>query len=254
MMLKIAIFNCDAPKEQLVNWGNFSDMAITMLEQSCDAADEAEYDVYQVYKDEFPSLEELKSYSGIYITGSEFDAFDNSRAWIVHLKKIINVVLTEDGYPPVTGVCFGHQIVASSLGCKVDRNPQGMEGGIVPLQLTEDAKRLGLLQKPHPSTTHTFSIAKIHNDIVYEIPEGYVNIASSQKCPIQGLYKKHKAFTLQGHPEFVTQVSMLMIQRAYEHGKIDAHRFEAIKAESAQNENDGIYAAKTMWKLFKREL
>ncbi|SCV03398.1 LAME_0H10110g1_1 [Lachancea meyersii CBS 8951] len=188
--MRIVILNADSIKKNLQKYGDFASMAITMLEQTRDPIDKAEYVTFDVYKEEFPPLEELKGCSGIYITGSEFDAHHKSIPWIIRLRQLLNTVLTTEGFPPVAGVCFGHQIVAASLGSKVDRNDQGFEGGIVSVKLTEDAIKLGLLQKEDEKPVETVEIAEVHNDIVYDLPEGYKNIGYTSKCPIQGLYKK----------------------------------------------------------------
>lgn len=34
------------------------------------------------------------------------------------------------------------------------------------------------------------------------LPEDFVNVGSSERCDVQGVYKRGRVLTLQGHPEF----------------------------------------------------
>lgn len=256
MAAKIAIFNADHLKENLKKWGDFADMAITMLEQSKEPGLDVEYVVFQVHKNEFPSLEELKkgNYVGIYITGSESDSFDTHTEWIINLRKIMYTILTEPDFPPVAGVCFGHQIVPASLNCKVHRNNVGFEGGMVPVELTTEALKYGLFQKSGRVPTNSITIGAVHSDIVYEIPKGYFNILTSPKCEIHGLYKKNRVLTLQGHPEFTTDVVMICAENAHKKKLLKREELEHLKAQASQLGNDGIFASKYIWKLFYGEI
>ncbi|SCU88461.1 LAFA_0E12838g1_1 [Lachancea sp. 'fantastica'] len=252
--MKIAIINADFAQENLAKYGDFADMAVTMLEQTRDFGDEAEYVTYNAHKDQFPSIDQLRSYDGIYITGSKFDAFDTSIGWIIRLRDMLSTILTTDGFPPVAGVCFGHQIVAASLGCRVDRNVKGFEGGIVSVQLTPEAKRLGLLQKPGENPVDSIQMADVHNDIVYDMPTGYTNIGSSSKCSIQGLYKKSKVFTLQSHPEFVTDVVVSILHSKRTQKLLEEAQVKKMEQDSLMSVNDGYFAATFIWKLYKLEI
>ena len=257
-MKKIAIFNADEEKEPLKQWGDFADMAITMLEASRDAeAPEVEYKVFQVYQDHFPTLEQLKNedYIGLYITGSDYDAHDLETHWINKLREFLQVLLHEPGYPPVTGVCFGHQIIASTLGCKVAPNSAGHEGGVARLEVSDDAVAAGLFQsKQFKEPVRELYMSELHDDIVHEIPEGYINIASSEKCSIQGLYKKNLVLTFQGHPEFITEASIRCGESNYEKGVISKQELEELKETGEKHGNDGVFLSEYMWKLFKAEI
>ncbi|CAR25133.1 Glutamine amidotransferase type-1 domain-containing protein [Lachancea thermotolerans] len=257
-MKRIAIFNADEEKEPLKQWGDFADMAVTMLEASRDSSTpEVEYKIFQVYRNEFPTLEELKDngYIGLYITGSDYDAHDLETGWINKLRQFLRVMLHEPGYPPMTGVCFGHQIIATTMGCKVAPNPAGHEGGIAHLAVTDSAVEAGLFQKPEfDGPTKELYLSELHNDIVHEVPEGYINIASSEKCPIQGLYKKGLALTFQGHPEFITEAAIKCGESNYENGVITARELAEIRETGELHGNDGVFFAEYIWKLFKREI
>ena len=46
----------------------------------------------------------------------------------------------------------------------------------------------------------------MHRDIVYYNPEGVEQLASTPRCATQGMYLKDKLITVQGHPEFTSDI------------------------------------------------
>ena len=42
----------------------------------------------------------------------------------------------------------------------------------------------------------------MHRDAVLAMPEGATSLASTTKCPVQGMLLPGRAVTVQGHPEF----------------------------------------------------
>lgn len=48
----------------------------------------------------------------------------------------------------------------------------------------------------------------IHRDLVNlnSIPHGFINIGGSAICDVQGVYKRGRVLTLQGHPEFENNI------------------------------------------------
>lgn len=154
-------------------------MGIKVLEQGRilegDQDLEVEYPIFDIYNEHFPDLEEItkaNGYIGIYITGSKFDSFDTEIKWIVDLRNYLKTILNDSKYPPVAGICFGHQVVAASLGCKVGRNPQGFEGGVMPISLNPTGQKLFQGYK-------TLNLSEMHKDVVLEVPEGCSNWGST---------------------------------------------------------------------------
>ncbi|CDF91922.1 ZYBA0S16-00122g1_1 [Zygosaccharomyces bailii CLIB 213] len=249
---KIVIFNADTAKPYLEkHWGDFSDMAIEMLESSRGETPLVEYVTYQVCLNEFPVIDDLKSPDviGIYITGSVQDSFSNSVKWIVKLREMMSIILQDENFPPVAGVCFGHQIVAASLGYKVDRNAAGLEIGVVPVHLTPEAIELGIFQDDR-NVTRTIFLSEVHGDVVYEVPEGFTNLGFTEKCSVQGLYKKNRVLTVQGHPEFSTDVDLLIMHHNMEAGLVSFEKYTEIEERSRRSKNQGPLVAKGLWKLF----
>lgn len=245
---KVAIFYTDYESDWVKPWKSFAHMGIKVLEQGRvlegDHEFQVEYPVFDIYHEQFPDLQEItkeNGYIGIYITGSKFDSFDTETKWIVDLRKYLKVILNDTKYPPVAGICFGHQVVAASLGCKVGRNPKGFEGGVVPVIVNPAGQDLfrGL---------DILNLSEMHKDVVLEVPQGCINWGSTPQCELQGFYKPQRLLTFQGHPEFTNMIVKWGLQRIPQ--DIEANVIDSID----KYQNDGPRSAAFIWKLFKREI
>ncbi|CAI4035054.1 hypothetical protein SMKI_12G1920 [Saccharomyces mikatae IFO 1815] len=247
---KIAILYTDEDNEWSKPWGNFVDMAINLLEQTkkleC-VKDEVDYEVFHVQNDVFPQLSNFQKdeYLGVYITGSKYDSFDKEIKWIIKLRSLLKKMLTSKiEYPPVAGICFGHQVIAAALGSSVGRNPKGFEGGVVPLRLNLVGQEL--------FGTQELNLSEVHSDCVFDVPEGYQNWASSEKCPHQGFYKQNKVLTFQGHPEFNSEVAQKGLLKSQD--KLGLEEFNRYERQCRELDNNGIQAARSIWKLFLQKI
>ncbi|SCV04524.1 LAMI_0H16820g1_1 [Lachancea mirantina] len=249
---KVIILNTDHFKSCFAKWGDFADMAIKMFEASRFDLPPVEYKVFCICENDFPSLEDLVSSEvlGVYITGSAYDSFSNEVEWIIKFRQFIAQFLAIENHPPLVGVCFGHQIIAKSLGCDVGRNPDGFEGGITPITLASEAIELGLFQEDADVMRTTLQLSETHSDIVNEIPQGYTNIGSTAKCSIQGLYCPKKVLTLQGHPEFETDVTRICANLQLEKGNVTSEENKDMQNRCTSLSNEGLLVANSLWKLF----
>ncbi|QLG74504.1 hypothetical protein HG535_0G03870 [Zygotorulaspora mrakii] len=257
VMSKIAILYTDHQNDWVKPWKDFAEMGMKIIEQGRelenDTSVEVEYTVFDIYHSQFPPIEELKTangYRGIYITGSRYDAHDTATTWVNELRIFLRMLLTEDGYPPVAGICFGHQIIASALNAKVCRNPLGLEIGVTPITLN----KVGLALFSDVAGA-TINISELHQDVVEETPEGYSNWGSTSVCERQGFYRPQKAISFQGHPEFHTEASQRALDAKLSSiPKSGLNSYDSVKTRNATLKNDGPYVARYIWKLFKREI
>lgn len=62
--------------------------------------------------------------------------------------------------------------------------------------------------RSNPSSQSQMRLRLIHQDQVNpnSLPDDFINVGRSELCEIQGVYKRGRVFTLQGHPEFDAEV------------------------------------------------
>lgn len=76
-----------------------------------------------IYRDDFPSKQELLTMDGIVITGSKHEIFTNDAEWKLKLCEMIRDIYdhntsikgTETKGIKLLGICFGHQIIIQAL-------------------------------------------------------------------------------------------------------------------------------------------
>jgi GMP synthase (glutamine-hydrolysing) len=132
---------------------------------------------------------------GVVITGSHEFVTDH-RPWSERLAQWLRGAVAQR--VPVLGICYGHQLLAYALGGEVGDNPNGLEYGTVPLQLTPQAGGDPLLDGlPRPVYAHVS-----HSQSVLRLPEGARRLAFSDMEPIQAFAIGEDAWGVQFHPEF----------------------------------------------------
>ncbi|EDO18232.1 hypothetical protein Kpol_543p62 [Vanderwaltozyma polyspora DSM 70294] len=213
MVVKIGILLTDHPAEWTGSEGTFDKMIIRMLERTRGADVEVEYRVFDVYHGEVPSIDEIRMYDGVVITGSRYDSYSVEHDWINKLRELVKemIVGADEGTMGVqrckiVGICFGHQIVGNSIGCVVGKNENGIEAGIQEIQLNEIGEKLFSSDKLYLSELHNDTV--INNSKVLVEDNGILNWGSTDTSEVQGFYKKGRLFTVQGHPEFISETAI----------------------------------------------
>ena len=95
---------------------------------------------------------------------------------------------------PVLGICYGAQLIASTLGGTVD-NSEVKEYGNTEVTYNCDSTLFQNIDKT--------SIAWMsHTDYISALPEGFTAIATTSHCPVAAMeHSEKKIFALQFHPE-----------------------------------------------------
>jgi GMP synthase (glutamine-hydrolysing) len=142
--------------------------------------------VYSEIVENSISASACSRYKGIILSGGPHSVLEDDRpAFDTAILKIP---------VPILGLCYGHQIMAISLGGKVCRGMQ-REYGIARMRVLN---KTGLFK----GLDDLEQIWMNHGDAVEKLPSGFETIASTQTCEITAMGNfSEKKFGLQFHPE-----------------------------------------------------
>ncbi|EGO59238.1 hypothetical protein NEUTE1DRAFT_79149 [Neurospora tetrasperma FGSC 2508] len=200
---------------------------------------------------DYPSLSDIDA---ILITGSKHSAYEND-PWIVKLTEFVKKVLTEEGDGDsdgskqgkkikVIGVCFGHQIIGRALGQVVERNEKGWEVSVTPVGLTDVGRRLF-------EGREELKIQQMHRDHVVGVPDGAQLLASTDVCENQGFIIPGRVLTVQGHPEFTTDIMEELLELRKATGLFNEELFGS--GMDRNKVDDGVFIAQALYKFLLQD-
>lgn len=136
------------------------------------------------------SVDEIKAYDpiGIIFTGGPNSVYDENSPHIS--EEILQLGI------PVLGICYGCQLIAYTLGGKVEHAPTSEYGKRTFSFVKDDPIAKGI---PNASVCWMS-----HTDHVTEVPKGFEILAATESCPVTvyGSGEK-KIYGVQFHPEVV---------------------------------------------------
>lgn len=280
----IAVLVLDTPIESITDeFGDFGDNAVELLKASkvplkkyqiaYDLADPLQQTVTDLNFSDLLDGIDQGFIKGLVLSGSRSDSFNNENPWIQLTDKFLKSIIANRPGFPMVGLCFGHQILAKNLGCKVNRNTteNGWECGITTIALNKSI--LSVEKSPFADTLETedgnvldhINLVEFHRDVVYGLPPtstsnsllsqtNFQSIGSTNKCSIQGLVTESgpvKILTFQGHPEFSTPETLKLLQLTHEIGKIDKATFDRLSYKTNNLINHGTVVANVILKFLE---
>ena len=82
----------------------------------------------------------------------------------------------------------------------------------------------------------------MHHDIINSYPDGVLSLGSSPVCATQGMILPGKLMTLQGHPEFDSEIMLQLLDATDELGFEDKALWEDAMSR-VEEPHDGILVA-----------
>lgn len=133
-----------------------------------------------------------------WITSPARASANDDESWIRDTGSFIRELV--DRERAFAGICFGHQLLATALGGRVERSPDGWGVGVKEYDVV--APRWWM-DPPRP----TFSLVASHEDQVTELPPGAELVARAPYCPNAAFGVGERAIAIQAHPEFPVELS-----------------------------------------------
>ncbi len=157
--------------------------------------------IYEATEGELPSS--LDECDGWITSGSRRSSYEDA-PWIQAVAELQRELA--EARRPQVGICFGHQLLARALGGEVQLAPVGWGVGGRTFQISSPAPWMD----PAPER---FTILMSHRDQVTRLPEGAELVAGAEYCPVGAYRIDDHVFCVQGHPEFVPELSRILMER-----------------------------------------
>ncbi|KAH6717153.1 class I glutamine amidotransferase-like protein [Leptodontidium sp. MPI-SDFR-AT-0119] len=258
--LHLAVLDCDTPVPTVLpKLGRYSDIFESLLR---DAASKTrgltklkfDFSSYDSVLGELPTSEELDHIDGLIITGSAAAAYD-AEPWIKSLTEFVKSIYISHPYIKLFGSCFGHQLICNALFSTplepvVSRDPKGYELGVQPITLTTTfLNRFGSVTS-NPHSPKELRLQFVHADhvVLPTLPEGFHSIGRSKHCALQGVWKKGRVLTYQGHAEFDRFINGESIKAFRKPEWSDQYLADSLMAVDA--DDDAVWAAGVMLRFF----
>ncbi len=139
-------------------------------------------------------------YDAVVISGSQSSVYDD-RSWIASVERYVQRAL--EATAPVLGVCWGHQLLAQTLGGTVENRGQYELGYVTVDQTADDPIWQDV---PHP-----FTVFATHSDAVVQLP-GEAKLLAQNEAGIQA-FRQGSAVGVQFHPEYDRRCAKDMVRR-----------------------------------------
>lgn len=224
--MRLGILQCDSVRPELQpRFADYPDMFRSLLD---DPGSGLDFVVHDLVNGHFP--DDVDDCDAWLITGSKCSVND-AEPWIEQAHELVRAI--HAARRPLIGICFGHQLIASALGGRVERAEAGWGAGV----------HVNHILRPQAwmePAREDLALLVSHQDQVVQPPSGAVVLAGHDFCPFDMLQVEDHILTFQGHPEFEPGYSRALIE--LRHDRIGPDRAEAALDSLAQPADSGIAA------------
>lgn len=150
-----------------------------------------------------PNVEEIDA---VIVMGGPMSVYDEDKYPFLKEEKAFIKNCIREG-KKILGICLGAQLIADCLGAKVNKAPH-TEIGWFPVTPTAESRQIPWfyeLFRDAPTVFHW------HGD-KFDIPEGSLDLLSSEANTNQAFYYSEKIIGLQFHLEVIQDTVMLMLK------------------------------------------
>jgi GMP synthase-like glutamine amidotransferase len=195
--MKLGILICDQVQEQLQpEFGDYPAMFRDIIEKT-----DLQVDItfFSAIDRQLPK--DIDVCDAYMTSGSRWCVNDDS-VWIRELEDFIRALYK--GNKGFAGICFGHQLIAKSLGGRVGKSNKGWGIGVAFSEIVSSKKWMTSLQT-------NVDLVVSHQDQIVELPAQAEVLLSNDFCPYSMFQLGNHFLGVQGHPEFSRAYSLALM-------------------------------------------
>jgi len=185
--MRLGILNAITPAEEVESQAAEREHFQAFFTQ---APHELEFIEYRITEGEFPATPD--ACDAYLLTGSPQGVYDNA-PWIPQLAEFIRACYAAQ--QKMVGICFGHQMLAHTLGGHAEKAEQGWGMG---LRRFDIVTQQPWMDPPLAQGQLYFC----HQDQVVKLPPAAEQLAGDAFCPNTMFAIGDRVLGIQGHPEF----------------------------------------------------
>ena len=145
---------------------------------------------------------DARACDGWITTGSRASVYDDA-GWIGEAETFVRKVADSDR--PFVGICFGHQLLAHTLGAEVKRAAGGWGVGVLPMSVVQSEDWMIPVRS-------TVRMQYMHADQVTEPPAGATLLGEAAHCPVAMFQSGPRLLGIEAHPEFPAAYARALIE------------------------------------------
>ena len=198
-MKKLYIIKCGSTFDSIKN--DFKDFEHWIM----DKFENKDKNIVIINAQENEKLPTLTKNDAVILTGSH-SMVTHEELWSLEVEKWLPKLIDEE--VPLLAICYGHQLLAKSLGGVSGYHENGIEIGSVDINLEENAKNDEIFSK----LQNSFKAHTIHSQTVIKLPKNATRLAFNNHDKNHAFRVGNCAWGVQFHPEFDKNIMNLYIK------------------------------------------
>lgn len=232
-MKKLYIIKCGSTFDSIKN--DFKDFEHWII----DKFENKDKNIVIINAQENEKLPTLTKNDAVILTGSH-SMVTQEESWSLEVEKWLPKLIKDE--VPLLAICYGHQLLAKSLGGISGYHENGMEIGSVEINLEENAKNDEIFSK----LQNSFKAHTIHSQTVIKLPKNATRLAFNNHDKNHAFRVGSCAWGVQFHPEFDKNIMNLYIKEVAKKKDLDVEKLSSF----SENTNVATMILKEFEKLY----
>ena len=232
-MKKLYIIKCGSTFDSIKN--DFKDFEHWII----DKFENKDKNIVIINAQENERLPILTKNDAVILTGSH-SMVTHEESWSLEVEKWLPKLIKDE--VPLLAICYGHQLLAKSLGGVSGYHENGIEIGSVDINLKENAKDDKIFSK----LQNSFKAHTIHSQTVIKLPKNATRLAFNNHDKNHAFRVGNYAWGVQFHPEFDKNIMNLYIKEVAKKKDLDVEKLSSF----SENTNVATAILKEFERLF----